>query len=103
MKEQDIIKIRNKAGILNVRLIKQLDLKDVTRGFCEELEFNGRCRLEFHQKHSDAMIVTLCERKPNATKMIVAHIDFGDVTVFLGEMIGSEQEEMLFETIEKEN
>lgn len=103
MKEQDIIKIRNKAGILDVKLIKQLDLRDVTRGFCEELEFNGRCRLEFHQKNSDEMIVTLCERNPNNTKMIIAHIDFGDVTVFLGEMIGTEQDEMLFETIEKEN
>lgn len=102
MKEQDIIKIHNKAGILDVKLIKQLDLKDVTRGFCKELEFNGRCRLEFHRKNSDEMIVTLCERSPEATKMIVTHIDFGHVTVFLGEMMGSEQDEFLFETIEDE-
>lgn len=48
------------------------------------------------------MIVTLCERSPEATKMIVSHIDFGHVTVFLGEMMGSEQDEFLFETIEDE-
>ena len=34
--------------------------------------------------------------------MIVTHIDFGHVTVFLGEMMGSEQDEFLFETIEDE-
>jgi hypothetical protein len=100
MKEQDIIKIRNAAGILNVKLVKQLNLKDVTRGHCEDMDFNGRLRLEFHQKHGDSTVVTLCERNPNATKMIVAHIEYGDVTVFLGEMIGSEQDELLFETIE---
>ena len=100
MKEQDIIKIRNAAGVFNIKLVKQLNLKDVTRGMCGELVFNGYCRLEFHKKHSDEMIVTLCERDLNNTKMIVAHIDFGDVTVFLGEIMGTEQEEMLFETID---
>ena len=101
MKEQDIIKIRNSAGILDVKLIKQLDLKDVTRGFSEDMDFQGRCRLEFHRKSSDEMIVTLCERNSDATKMIVAHIDYGEVTVFLGEMVGSEKDEMIFETVEK--
>lgn len=33
MKEQDIIKIRNKAGILDVKLIKQLDSKMLQEGF----------------------------------------------------------------------
>ena len=99
MKEQDIIKIRNSAGILDVKLIKQLDLRDVTRGFCEDMDFHGRCRLEFHKKSGDEMVVTLCERNSDATKMIVAHIDYGEVTVFLGEMIGTEQDEMIFETI----
>jgi hypothetical protein len=99
MKEQDIIKIRNSAGILDVKLVKQLDLKDVTRGFCEDMDFYGRCRFEFHKKNSDEMIVTLCERDSNATKMIVAHIEYGEVTIFLGEMIGTEQDEMIFETI----
>ena len=101
MKEQDIIKIRNSAGILDVKLIKQLDLKDVARGFSEDMDFQGRCRLEFHKKSSDEMIVTLCERNSAATKMIVAHIDYGEVAVFLGEMIGSEKDEMIFETVEK--
>ena len=101
MKEQDIIKIRNSAGILDVKLIKQLDLKDVARGFSEDMDFQGRCRLEFHKKSSDEMIVTLCERNSDATKMIVAHIDYGEVTVFLGETIGSEKDEMIFETVEK--
>lgn len=99
MKEQDIIKIRNSAGILDVKLVKQLNLGDVTRGFCEDMDFQGRCRLEFHKKSSDEMIVTLCERDPNATRMIVAHIDYGEVAVFLGEMIGTERDEMIFETI----
>lgn len=99
MKEQDIIKIRNSAGILDVRLIKQLDLKDVTRGFCEDLDFNGRLRLEFHQKYSDDTVVTLCDRNSDSTKMIVAHIDYGDITVFLAEMIGTEQDEMIYETV----
>lgn len=99
MKEQDIIKIRNAAGILDVKLVKQLDLGDVTRGFCKEMDFQGRCRLEFHKKSCDEMVVTLCERNSDATKMIVAHIDYGEVTVFLGEMIGTEQDEMIFETI----
>lgn len=99
MKEQDIIKIRNSAGILDVKLVKQLDFKDVTRGFCEDLDFNGRLRLEFHQKHSDDTVVTLCDRNPDTTKMIVAHIEYGDITVFLAEMIGSEQDEMIYETV----
>ena len=101
MKEQDIIKIRNKCGILNVRLVKQLNLRDVTRGYCEDLEFNGRLRMEFHQKHSDDNIITLCERSENATKMIVARIEYGEISVFLGEMLGSEEDEMIFETVEE--
>ena len=99
MKEQDIIKIRNSAGILDVKLIKQLDLGDVTRGFCEELDFNGRLRFEFHQKHGDDTIVTLYEKGCNSKKMIVAHINYGEVTVFLAEVLGTEQDEMIFETI----
>ena len=99
MKEQDIIKIRNSAGILDVKLVKQLDLNDVTRGFCEDLDFNGRLRLEFHQKHSDDTVVTICDRNLGSTKMIVAHIDYGNITVFLAEMIGTEQDEMIYETV----
>ena len=100
MKEQDIIKIRNAAGVFNIKLVKQLNLKDVTRGMCGELVFNGYCRLEFHKKHSDEMIVTLCERDPNNTKMMIVYIDVVDVTVFLGEIMRTEQEEMIKETIE---
>ena len=100
MKEQDIIKIRNKCGVLNVRLVKELNLRDVTRGYCEELEFNGRLRMEFHQKHNDDNIITLCERSVNSTKMIVARIEYGAISVFLGEMLGSEEDEMIFETVE---
>lgn len=99
MKEQDIIKIRNAAGVLDVKIVKQLNLRDVMRGYCEDMDFNGRLRLEFHQNHANETIVTLCERHPDATKMIVAHIDFDEITVFLGEMIGSEKDELLFETI----
>lgn len=101
MKEQDIIKIRNSAGILDVKLIKQLDLRDVSCGFCKELEFNDRLRFEFHQKQSDNTIVTLCERDCNSKKMIVAHIDYDGITVFLAEILGTEQDEMIFETILK--
>ena len=101
MKEQDIIKIRNKCGVLNVRLVKELNLRDVTRGYCEELEFNGRLRMEFHQKYNDDNIITLCERSANSTKMIVARIEYGTISVFLGEMLGSEEDEMIFETVEE--
>ena len=100
MKEQDIIKIRNAAGILKVKLVKKLDLRDVTRGFCEDMDFNGRCRLEFHQRHGDHTIVTLCERS-SENKIIVANIEYGEITVFLGEMLGSEEDEFIFETVEQ--
>lgn len=100
MKEQDIIKIRNTAGVLDIKLIKQLNLRDVTRGFCEDMDFSGRCRFEFHKRRGDHTIVTLCERS-SENKIIVANIEYGEITVFLGEMLGTEKDELLFETVEQ--
>ena len=97
--ENDIISIRNKAGILQVRLLEELDISDLNRGFYE-MEFEGRPRLEFHQR-KETILVTLTGREEDKN-IIVVELDLNfprEITAFKAEILGAEEPDTLFETI----
>lgn len=99
MKLNDIISIRNQAGILQVKLLEELDIMDLNRGFYE-MEFEGRPRLEFHQR-KDTILVTLTGREEEKNIIVVElDLDFPKkITAFKAEILGAEKPDTLFETI----
>ena len=99
MKENDIVKIRNRAGILDVKLIEKLNNIDVFRGFDKRLKFENVVRWEFHEKNGDFMI-TLCDKNPDNSKMIVAFLNCVELEIWEAEMIGTEKDENIYTLME---
>ena len=102
MKAGDIVKIRNAAGILTVKLEKELSLQDVTRGIGDDkIPELKNPRFEVHRGRCGGYIVTLCgDCSSFPFNMWVMHIeDYCDPQVFLGVCDDSEAEEMIFETV----
>lgn len=102
MKSGDIVKIRNKAGLLTLKIERELSLWDVSRGIGEDkLPEMKRPRLEYHQGQYDEHLVTLCDESgglPN--KMYVLHCtDYAPPLAFLGVFEKSEEDKNIFETI----
>lgn len=62
MKVGDIVTIKNKAGMLKVRIEKELALEDVTKGIGDDrIPDLVRPRLEYHSSSGwDGSLVTLC-------------------------------------------
>ena len=102
MKSGDIVKIKNKAGLLTLKIERELSLWDVSRGIGEDkLPEMKRPRLEYHQGQYGEYLVTLCDEirgLPN--KMYVLHCtDYAPPLAFLGVFEKTEEEENIFETI----
>ena len=97
MKSGDIIKIRNNAGILEVKLIEKLNLKNIGRiGLCS---FTN-CRLEFHKSLDEQLITTLYdEYKGNEEIYIIFTNQFYDPEVFKAKLLGFEKPEHMYQTI----
>ncbi|MDD3397870.1 MAG: hypothetical protein PHR96_04975 [Clostridia bacterium] len=99
MKINEIIKIRNCVGILDIKLIKELNPSDVSRGNIEEMNFCGNMRLEYHKNYSNDTIITLTERNEEK-RIIVAYLTVdGIFETYLGEIQGSERPDEYFVTI----
>lgn len=103
MKIGDTIKIRNEAGILTVKIKKQLSLKDISRGFGnDKLPNMAIPRLEYHKGKYDQHIITLYDESTGlpGTMYILNCIDYDDPPkAFLGIFETDEEDENLFETI----
>jgi len=98
-----IIKIINRAGILTIKLIKELNPADVSRGNIEEMKFCGDMRLEIHKDYDNNTIITMTERSEEK-RIIVAYITVvGTYETYLGEIQSSERQEECFVTIYGEN
>lgn len=73
MNQGDIIKIRNKAGLLKLQLRNKLNPKDVQKGLGEDkLGSFTCCRWEFHKNRSGDFISTLYDHIPDNEKIFVA-------------------------------
>ena len=97
----DVITIKNKAGLLKVRIEKELDLSEVTRCLGDDrIPDLVRPRLEYHKGSYGEHLVTLCG---NLTKtpfnMYLLHIeDYGEKPkCYLG--VCDDTEETVFETM----
>lgn len=101
MKENDIVKIRNSAGILNIKLVEKLKNRNVFRGFDDRLKFDSIVRWEFHKNDWNYMI-TLCEKNPESTKMIIAFLTSGELEIWEAEMLGTEQDEKIFTLMQED-
>ena len=97
----DTIKIRNKSGILTVHIIKELDIRDVTRCLGDDrLPDLKKPRLEVHTC-GETTLVTLCERKDEKPQdMYIVDIEpWEEPKVYLGEFREAESDEMVFSTV----
>ena len=97
----DVIKIRNKVGILAVHIIREMDMRDVARCLGDDrLSDLVKPRLEVHTC-GESTLVTLCERSDKFPQnmYIVVVEPYEKPKVYLGEFREAEGEEMVFETV----
>lgn len=103
MKKGDIVRIKNNAGILTVRIEKELSLSGVTRGIGnDKIPELKKPRLEYHQGKYGAHLVTLCdnpEKFPFNMWVMYCTGYCAPPRVFLGVCDNSEEDENVFETI----
>lgn len=102
MKPGDIVTIKNKAGMLRVRIEKELSLEDITK--CtgdDKIPDLTRPRLEYHKGTNwGGHLITLCGNlETTPFNMYLLHItDYGDrPTCYLG--VCDNIEEDIFETV----
>lgn len=101
MEKNEIVKIRNSAGILDVQLLEKMNNMDVFRGFDERLKFKGTVRWEFHEKNGVYMI-TLFDREPDNTKMIIAFLMYGELEFWEAQILGTEKDENIYTLMQGE-
>ncbi len=99
----DVIKIRNKVGILTVHIIKELNMQDVARCLGDDrLPDLVKPRLEVHTC-GESKLVTLRERSDVLPGKVCKYIIVVELhekpTVYLGTFIDPEDEEIVFETV----
>lgn len=101
MKVGDIVTIKNAAGLLKIRIEKELSLRDVTRGIGEDkLPGFNKPRLEYHKGTFGEHLVTLCgDLTSTPFNIYLLHInDYDDKPAcYLG--VRDDTEENVFETI----
>lgn len=101
MNKGDLVKIRNKSGILTVHIIREMDMRDVARCMGDDrLPDLEKPRLEVHTC-GESTLVTLCERSDEFPQhmYIVVIEPWEDTKVYLGEFREAESDEMVFETV----
>lgn len=102
MKVGDIVTIKNKAGMLRVRIEKELSLEDVTKCVGDDkIPDLVRPRLEYHQSMGySGALVTLCGNLDTAPfNMYLMYISsiYEKPTCYLG--VCDDSEEDIFETV----
>ena len=101
MKKNDVVQIRNKAGILDIQLVERLSNRDVFRGFEKRLVFPNGARWEFHRnKCHDDYIITLCDNDYRSETMYVAFLYYGRLEIWVARMLGSERDDEAYVTMD---
>ena len=100
-KIEDIINLRNDAGVLKIKVLGSIKSDDARRGFGEAMNFSGHMRLEFHKGSYGQYIITMTSREDDedSGKIIVCAFDSdsGFIKYYLGKIIQYEHEEDVFE------
>lgn len=101
------IYISNSAGKLRIVLDKQLNAKEVTRGYGEDsLPTLKRPRMEFHKRYGEVEIITLYDDEQNKpTKeepniIYVTFLDYDEVEIWKAHFDEGEDEEYIYETVD---
>ena len=100
MKIGDIVTIKNQAGLLNVRIEKELSLEDITKGIGDDkLPGFSKPRLEYHKGRYGEHLVTYCgDLNTTPFNMYLMHIDdcIDKPKCYLG--VCDDTEQCIFET-----
>lgn len=101
MKIGDTVTIKNKAGMLKVRIEKELPMRDIAMGVGDDkLPGFNRPRLEYHKGPYGKHLVTLCgdlDSTPfNMYMMVISNYD-DTPSCYLGVCDDTEQD--VFETV----
>lgn len=100
MKIGDIITIKNKAGMLNVRIEKELSLENITKGVGDDrLPGFSKPRLEYHKGSYGNHLITYCgDLVTTPFNMYLMYIDICDdkPKCYLG--VCDDTEQCIFET-----
>lgn len=97
----EVINLRNDAGILKIKVLGNIKSDDARMGFGEAMNFSGHMRLEFHKGSCGQYVITMTSREDDedSGKIIVCAFDSdsGFIKYYLGKIIQYENEETVFE------
>ena len=97
----DIIKLRNDAGVFQVKIQSKIPTTDAIRGFSDDMVFEGRMRLEVHRGGFSEYIITMTSREEfkSSGKIIVCFLDtyHDKVEYYSGKIVQYEEEDDEFE------
>lgn len=97
----NIVTIKNKAGMLKVRIVKQLSLQDITRGIGDDkLPGFNKPRLEYHNGPYGQQLITYCgdiDKIPFNMYLMYINNYGEDVKCYLG--VCDDDEQDVFETV----
>lgn len=100
------MRIRNKAGILTIKIIRELHRRDIFRCLGDDrLPSMAQPRLEVHKnKHNETTVITLCDNKSDGPPYDVYLVELGAYddypSIYFGQFENTEQPDDVFETME---
>lgn len=101
MQVGETVLIKNQAGVLNVHIVKELDLEDVTKGIGDDrVQTINRPRLEYHRGGYGEHLITLCGDLDSVPfNMYLLYVrDYDEKpTCYLG--VCNDAEDSVFETV----
>lgn len=100
----DIIKLKNKSGVFQIQIKREIPTSDAIRGFDDDMVFDGKMRLEVHHKEYEEYIITMTSRKESRDtgRIIVCWLNSctWEIEYYLGKIIQYKEKEDVFELME---
>ena len=97
----DIVKLRNDAGVFQVEIQSKIPTTDAIRGFSDDMVFEGKMRLEVHNRDYGEYIITMTNREESndTGRIIVCWLDICNdkVEYYLGKIVQYEEKDDVFE------
>lgn len=98
MKINDILKIKNSAGMMEIKLTKCITLDYANKYGLGEF---GNCRVELHKHNIYGGVITLYNKSENVNTdiFVICPDGFDEPEIFLGEIICNEEKNCFYETM----